>query len=275
MDSSATMKTSAHGSCHRSRRSGDPCDGTVSLSHVPMPRRVRRSDIAAAGCPRHAPQPRLVQARIDEFLDDAADVNPSNGLAHARGALSHMGVDAIQATRHRRNIRNVAPARCRRGPHLQRTGFSSGVSDRRVDRRVVDRRKGRIPDIDADREATSRDRALGCGDRDRFGGRAGDPPRGLAPEILVTAIGRREHHLPAPRGLSGKDHRATAAIPLHGNDRVNGAGRAGGHRQDRGARPRPAKRRNRGKRRAAPTTAARSPRASRQSSSSGDSRPPP
>ena len=56
---------------------------------------------------------------------------------------------------------------------------------------------------------------------------------------VVGAVGRRQHHPPAPRRLAGEHHRPPLPVALHGQQRARFAGRAAGDGQHLGAGPWP------------------------------------
>ena len=122
-DSSSTTSANAHGSCHRSRRSGGGVLRRGRLQPATPPAAASRgADVAAAGVARDAAEESFVQPRVGELAVGAADVHPAVGACRAascRGA--------------RRRARDTGPARS--GRERRGEPAADGVRVAQLDRR--------------------------------------------------------------------------------------------------------------------------------------------
>ena len=186
-DSSADDESECPRSCHRSRRSGAAFCGTVSLQPATQFAPRRRRARSGRPMPRQTTQESLVQARIGELAVAAADVASSDRRRRAasdRGALPR--ADAIQPGRSALNDGAEFPRRLA-SAHGELLRLSPpGARERRVDRRVGNRRERRVARLDFDRGRVARLGRIGRSDRHRIGRRSRQPARRLPPEELVA-----------------------------------------------------------------------------------------
>ena len=256
----------AHGSCHRSRRSG-----AASLRHA-APAATRR-------CARRRPRERSgrpTRARhAAGSLRSAADrrtrgrrrrhtsIDRPCRASSPRGAPSR-GCDRGRAAPGR-NAAVKRPLAASIAPQLDRLRVAAGRRQRRLDGGVGHRRERRVARIDVDRDRRRRAPALGHRDRHRIGRRrrrASAPPDArrtrACDRSTATIIFQRHDASPA------NTIERPLPVALHGDDGIHAPPGDCGHRQHRRARTRTAERRARGQRAAAPPTACASRPASRR-----------